>query len=163
MTPPENMHHPLPAGSSQRIKLCPNIQPFSSLSLSLSLSLLNKKWGNDENCLFCSLSHSWFHSLQNKAHHSLSLTPLSLPTPRPCFSSWSHPLLIKAHCPYLMPPPFACPLTLLLQLVSSFADQRPSFALAFSQMLLKTRPAKRSCCTIFSQPASLLIKLLDMR
>jgi hypothetical protein len=30
-------------------------------------------------------------------------------------------------------------------------------------MLLKARPTERSCCTIFSWPASLLIKLLDMR
>jgi hypothetical protein len=30
-------------------------------------------------------------------------------------------------------------------------------------MLLKARPTERSCCAIFSWPASLLIKLLDMR
>jgi hypothetical protein len=30
-------------------------------------------------------------------------------------------------------------------------------------MLLKARSAEKSCCAIFSWPASLLIKLLDMR
>jgi hypothetical protein len=59
--------------------------------------------------------------------------------------SWSHPLQSKAHCP-LSPATSLC----------------PSLALAFSQMLLKARPA-RSCCAIFSRPASLLTKLLDMR
>jgi hypothetical protein len=66
---------------------------------------------------FCSLSHSWFNPLQN-----------------------------KAHCP-LSPATSLC----------------PSLALAFSQMLLKARPAERNCWAIFSRPASLLIKLLDMR
>jgi hypothetical protein len=33
VTPPENMRHPPPARSSQRIKLRPNTQPFSSPSL----------------------------------------------------------------------------------------------------------------------------------
>jgi hypothetical protein len=30
-------------------------------------------------------------------------------------------------------------------------------------MLLKARLSEKSCCAIFSQPATLLIKLLDMR
>jgi hypothetical protein len=57
--------------------------------------------------------------------------------------SWFHPLQNKAHYS-LSPTTFLC----------------PPLALAFSQMLVKARPTKRSCCTIFSSwPASLLIKL----
>jgi hypothetical protein len=54
--------------------------------------------------------------------------------------SWSHPLQNKAYCP-LSPATSLCPLPVL----------------AFSQMLPKAIPVERSCCTIFSQPASLLI------
>jgi hypothetical protein len=53
---------------------------------------------------------------------------LPLPALRPCSCSWSHPLQIKAHWS-LSPTPSLC----------------PSLALAFSQMLLKARPAEKSC------------------
>jgi hypothetical protein len=94
------------------MKMVCEMEVFLDLILT-SLVIINK------NCplpLFCSLSCSWSHPLQSKAHCSLSHDT----------SLWL------------------------------------SLALAFPQMLLKARPTERSCCAIFSQPASLHIKLLDM-
>jgi hypothetical protein len=66
------------------------------------------------------------------------LCHLPLPAPRPCFSSWCHPLQNKASLSLI-----SCHLSLSIP----------------SPCLLKARPTERSCCTIFffsaSQPAYL--------
>jgi hypothetical protein len=68
-----------------------------------------KKWGNDKNCPFFSLSCNWFHPLQNKDHCFFSPTiflylPLDLASAAgliPCRS--------KPTVPYQPPPLFGVP------------------------------------------------------
>jgi hypothetical protein len=131
-------HQPEEARGSNWLQ---RINPFLLL-----LSLRNKKWGNDKNCPLLQPSCSWSHPLENKAHCPLSPATSLCPPLALASAAGLIPCRTKPHCP-LSPATSLC----------------LSLALAFSQMLLKARPTERSCCTIFSQPSSLLIKLLDMR
>jgi hypothetical protein len=79
-----------------------------------------------------------------------SLVVIDKNCPFPTFCSlshsWSHPLQNKVHW-----------------LLSSATSLCLPYPLLFPKCYLRPDPPKRSCCTIFAQPASLLIKLLDMR
>jgi hypothetical protein len=99
----------------------------------------------DKNCPltpFCTLSHSWFHPLQNKGHCSLSPTTFLCPPLDLASEAVLIPCRTKPHCP-LSPATSLC----------------LSLALAFSQMLLKARLSEKTAVPFFSQPDSLLIKL----
>jgi hypothetical protein len=110
----------------------------------------------DGNCLFCSLSCSWFHFLQTKPTMPYLPSPFLYP-PLDLASAAHHPLLIKAHCPNLLPTSLCLPRDLApaAGLIKAHCSLSPtpslclSLALAFSQILLKARPAKKSCCAIF--------------
>jgi hypothetical protein len=100
----------------------------------------------DKNCPFCSLSHSWFHPLQNKAHCSLSPTtflclPLDLAAAAGLILCRS-----KTTVSYLPPPLFVCPLPLLSP-----------------KCYLRPDPPREVTAPFSLGKASLLIKLLDMR
>jgi hypothetical protein len=103
--------------------------------------------------------------LANKTHLSLSPTPLSLHSPRPCFSSWSCPLLIKAHCS-LSPTTSLClrPCSYSWSLPLQIKDH-PLFLLSPKCYLRpdQLREVAAPFFFSFSRPATLLIKILDMR
>jgi hypothetical protein len=139
--------------------------------------LLTKYVCCDGNCLFCSLSCSWFHSLQTKPTipylpPPFLYPPLDLASAAGLILSWSKlTVLISRHLlclpqdlapaaglipyrskptvSYPPPPLFVCPLPLLSP-----------------KCYLRPDPRRKAAATFFfsfSQPATLLIKLLDMR
>jgi hypothetical protein len=138
------------------------VPQYPTLFLSLSLSLFIKQKMEEWWELSLLQPKPQLDSLlTNKTHRSLFPTPLPLPIPRPASAVglvlwWS-----RLTVPYLPTHLFAWDLTPVAGLF--FANQRPSFVLAFSQILLKTRPVERSCCAFFSQPATLLIIFLGKR
>jgi hypothetical protein len=121
--------------------LCPN-----SWSSAPTLIIIKQQIGNDKNCPFCSLSHSWFHPLENKAHCSLSPTTFLYPPLDLALEAGLIPWCSKPNVPYVPPPLFAGPLPLLSP-----------------KCYLRLDPLREAAGPFFSRPATLLIKLMDMR